>query len=66
MQLSKLRVYLGSEDQTPVLVLEDGDERILIRTAGGDGQWLRDATARLIIGALDLKAAVEMAQAVPQ
>jgi hypothetical protein len=54
MDLAKLRVYpaheRGKTAMEPVLVITDGDERIVIRTTG-DPDWLQVGAGRLADGA---------------
>jgi hypothetical protein len=65
MDLAKLRVYMANERSktalAPVLVVTDGDERIVIRTTG-DAEWLKVGADRLLSGALSLVSTVAPAE----
>jgi hypothetical protein len=61
MDLCRLRTYAASERTKtgllPVVVLDDGLERIVLRS-DGDPAWLKIGADRLLTAALDLVAAV--------
>jgi hypothetical protein len=62
VDLAKLRVYLTHErttaEMTPVLVITDGAERIVIRADSNPG-WQQIGAGRLVTGAMELAAAVD-------